>query len=75
MSLDFRDIDTRIKAGAFLLELNALLGKYEAVLGCAGYECEGLELEFRRGATQTLSLPEKIGTQHTVHSVTLEESY
>ncbi len=73
MSLDFRDIDTRLKAAAFLEELNALLEKHGVDIDCSGYECDGLELEFR--SPRKYSLPDRIPTDWTQHSVTLKEEW
>ncbi len=73
MSLDFRDIDTRLKAGAFLEELNQLLNRHGMKLTCWGYECEGVELEVNPGPPQRWALPDKISSSGIQWSVKLKE--
>ena len=67
---DFRDLDTRLRAQAFLDELNALMDKHGFFISCSGYECEGLELEATTMRSD-YALPTTIHTSFPCQSVTL----
>ena len=68
---DFRNLDTRLRAQAFLDELHALMVKHEFSIACSGMECDGIDLD-SRAPTGKLVLPKVIYPGYHAFSVTLE---